>query len=278
MRTLERVAWLQTTAATQWALRLSWALAVLGCVAAAAGLARPALYHDNALVTAGWFGNDAVTLVVAMPLLAFACRGAERGSLAWTLVWLGALDYVVYNFLFYLFGAALNALFLVYEALVVGGVAALILGLAALNVPAVDVTRITRPAWRGSALVTGVLAVGLGGLWIGQSLAFVLTGALPAVVVETGHPTNVAGALDLALVVSVMGVAAVLLWRRRPWGVVLAVMSHVKGVVYMTALAAASASAVAAGFADVAAQIPVWVAIGAFEAAVIVALLGPLTH
>ena len=278
MITLERPTRSPAGISLSWALRLSWALGVLGCAASLAGLAWPGLYRDNALVTAGWFGNDAATLVVAIPLLGFACRGVARGSLAWTLVWLGLLDYVVYNFLFYLFGAALNPMFLVYEAMVVGGAAALILGLVSLDVPAIDVNRIARPAWRGSAIVSGVLAAGLGGLWIAQSLTFAISGTVPPVVVATGHITNVAGALDLALVVPLMGAAAVLLWRRRPWGVVLAVMSHVKGAIYMTALAAASASAVAAGFADVGAQIPAWVAIGAFEAAVLVALLGPLTH
>ena len=95
-------------AARRAALRLSWALVAGSIAASLGGLVPRAPYRDNALVTGGWLGNDLVTLLVAAPLLALACVGAARGSARWTLVWLGMLDYTLYNFAFYLFGAALN--------------------------------------------------------------------------------------------------------------------------------------------------------------------------
>jgi len=41
------------------------------------GLVIPDLYQDNPHVTAAWFGNDLVTLVVAVPLLALSAATAS---------------------------------------------------------------------------------------------------------------------------------------------------------------------------------------------------------
>lgn len=60
--------------------RLPAVLAVLMAVQAAAGLAVPGLYRDAGWIRAGWVGNDAVTLLVAVPLLVAAVVGARRGS------------------------------------------------------------------------------------------------------------------------------------------------------------------------------------------------------
>jgi hypothetical protein len=53
----------------------------------------------------------------------------------------------------------------------------------------------------------------------------------------------------------------VLVWRRSPWGLVLAALANVKGALYMTALSAATVTAV--GASDGAPQIALWGSIGA---------------
>jgi hypothetical protein len=99
------------------AVYLSVAIAVLAAAASAGGLLLPGLYRDNAFVQTTWLGNDAVTLFLAVPILVTALVFARRGSLRAQLIWLGALDYMLYNYAFYLFGAAFNAFFLIYAAL-----------------------------------------------------------------------------------------------------------------------------------------------------------------
>lgn len=245
-------------------------------IASLIGLLSKHPYNDNAFVTAAWFGNDLVTLFVAAPLLAIACRGAARGSPGWTLAWLGMLDYVVYNFAFYVFGAALNRLFLLHEALLVGGAAALILGFASLDLEPFAPSRLSSARTRAAGAVSLFVAVGLGALWIAQSLAFAITGAVPSIVTATGGTTNVTAALDLMFVVPVMAAAGVLLARRRAWGVVLAAVAHVKGAAYMLVLALGSAVGHARGIPEVGAQIPIWLAIGALSAGTLIALLGPV--
>ena len=97
---------------------LSALIAILATVASAGGLFLDGLYLDNPLVTAALRGNDLITLVIAVPLLALAMLWARRGSQCAQLVWMGALGYMLYNYIFYLYGAAMNRFFLVYVALV----------------------------------------------------------------------------------------------------------------------------------------------------------------
>ena len=241
---------------------LSAIIAILALVASAGGVAISGLYRDNALVTAGWYGNDLVTLVVALPLLVVAIILSARGSARAQLVWLGMVDYTLYNYAFYLFGTAFNRFFLIYEALLALSIFALIFGLSGM-----DIERIGR-RFRASTPVRWIsgymlfVAVGLTAVYVAQSAAFIASGQLPEVVVNTGHPTSVVFALDLSLVVPVMVLGAIWLWKRRPWGYVLATIASVKGAVYMLALCASTISAVQAGALEEMSQVALWGVIG----------------
>lgn len=250
----------------------SWSAATADCVtialagamavAAAMGLGLPALYRDNLLVAAGWRGNDLVTLVVAVPALVASRLAARRGSAPAQLVWLGLADYAFYNYLFYLFGSAFNAAFLLYVAVVAVATLALVGGLVDAHVNRLG-ERLAARRSRGLAIFLFVLALGLGGVHIGTALAFVVSGEVPAVVTAVAHPTNVIAALDLWLVASWCLLAGWWVWRGRPWGFLLAAVVSVKGAFYMTALSAATVAAARAGAAVDLTQLVVWAAIGA---------------
>lgn len=239
---------------------LSRIVVALAVVAAGGGALRPGLYRDNPLVTAAWLGNDLVTLLVAVPILAAAMVVARRGSRRARLVWMGMLYYALYNFQFYLFGAAFNAMFLVYVALFAGSALALVSGLTELDVEAVVADRPARGD-RGVAVWMGAVAAVLGLFWVALAARYWVTGAVPPMVEATAHPTNVTGALDLSMVVVPAAVGAIWLWNHRPWGYVLAVIWNVKGAAYMIALSAASVAAYRAGQADLA-QLGLWGPIG----------------
>jgi hypothetical protein len=242
---------------------LTVALAATQMAAALPGLLMPSLYRDNLLVASGWRGNDAVTLLVAVPLLVGARWRSRRGSLRSQLVWLGLVDYALYNCLFYLFGSAFNAAFLLYAATASLAAWALGAGLVSMvtdgHLPRLAMAR--QPA-RAIASFLLLLAAGLSVVHVGPALLFLGTGQPPAVVRAVGHPTNVIAALDLWLVVSWCVPAAWWLWRGRAWGVVLAAVITVKGAVYMAALSAATVAALRAGAAVESAQLAVWAGIG----------------
>jgi hypothetical protein len=258
---------------TQPARALSAVLAALIAATSAVGLLAPRLYRDNALVAAGWLGNDLVTLLVATPVLTAALIRAEGGSARAQIVWLGALAYVFYNYAFYLFGAAFNACFLPYVAIVSGAGVALVFALASVDVDDMSAD-MAGGGSRGVAIFLWCVALGLGGFHLAVALASIVTGAPPAIVAATGHPTNVVAALDLPLVVVPSALAAAWLWRGDPWGYVLAGMVTVKGAMYMLALSAATWSAARQGALDDGSAIWLWGAIGVGSSAAAARLLG----
>ena len=67
-------------------------IAALAFLAAALGLLWLLLYRDNAFVTTSWNGNDAVTLILAVPLPVLALWFARGGSSRALFLWLGMLD------------------------------------------------------------------------------------------------------------------------------------------------------------------------------------------
>ena len=241
---------------------LSAVIAVLAIVASGGGLLFPDLYQGNALLRAGWRGNDLVTLFVALPLFIASIILAARGSLRGRLVWLGMLAYVVYNFAYYLFGAAFNRFFLLYVALVDLAMVALLFGLMQLDgVGMGRQFRASTPA-RWIAAYMAFVAAGLTAVYGAMSLGFVVTGELPEIVTNTGHLTSIVFALDLTLVVPWFVMGAVLLWQRRAWGYVVATILNVKGAVYMVALSAVTVSAVMAGASEDLSQVGLWGFIG----------------
>ncbi|MDL1976231.1 MAG: hypothetical protein LWX55_15955 [Deltaproteobacteria bacterium] len=70
---------------------LSAIIVVLMVVASVGGLFINGIYHDNLLVTSGWYCNDLVTLLLAVPLLILSLVLSKRDSQRPQLVWFGLL-------------------------------------------------------------------------------------------------------------------------------------------------------------------------------------------
>jgi hypothetical protein len=85
--------------------------------------------------------------------------------------------------------------------------------------------------------VLGLLAVGLGGMWVYHSVRFTVTGDLPtgSVLVEPDTVVHLGFVLDLALLVPAYALAAVLLWRRSGWDWVTAAVVLICGTVQQLA-------------------------------------------
>jgi hypothetical protein len=228
----------------------------------------PSLYRDNSFVRSGWYGNDLVTLFVAVPLSMAALRGARRNSTRWRLVWLGTVAFALYNYAFYLFGAAFNRLFILYAAIVALAILALIRGITETHIH-------ERIASRATSTVVGAymlfVAVGLAIVEGLQVLDFVITGSIPPVIQAVGHPTNVVFALDFTLVIPFMTWGAVSLRQRNA---LVAVVVLIAGAIYMAALTAASIAALQAGLTNVRGQIPIWILLLGGHTTAAVMLLG----
>jgi len=236
---------------------LSILIVVLSMVASIGGLLFKEIYRDNAFVKTTWFGNDLITLFLAIPILILAMIFSLRGSLKAHLIWFGALDYMLYNYAFYLFGTAFNAFFLIYTALFGLSIFALIFGLTSLNVSEIrqHFCEKTPVKWIGGYFL--FVATGLGIVYLIQSIAYITTGQPPSIVTISGHPTNVVFALDLTLLVPWLVLGALWLFKRKPWGYVIAGILGVKGPLYTLILAVNSVLVMNAGLAD-SSELPLW--------------------
>jgi len=119
------------------ARRMATLLTAFMLVQSVLGLVWSDQYRDVDWIRATWYGNDWITLVAAVPLLWFGRPPAARGSVRGLLLVLGLAGYAVYNYAFYLFGAALNIFFPVYVVTFLLGIATLGLLLSHLDVTAV---------------------------------------------------------------------------------------------------------------------------------------------
>lgn len=205
---------------TAWWLTL--VIAGLTAAAAASGLLIDDLYRDQAVPAAAFRGNDLATLTVGVPLLGLALAGAARGSLRAQLIWLGGLAYSIYNYAYYVYGAAFNDLFLLHA--VVFGLSFVALGLLLAGLDIAAIAARIRPGtpvrWISALLM--LVAASVTTMWTYYSLRFAATGEPPVDALPMpADRTHLGYALDLTLLVPTLGLAATLLWRRSATGHVL---------------------------------------------------------
>lgn len=90
---------------------------VLTISATVVGLFVPEFYRDSSVLLPQMYGQDLLTLVVAVPVLAIALYFAYRGSMRGYIVWIGVTGYLLYTYASYAFMTAFNELYLVYVTL-----------------------------------------------------------------------------------------------------------------------------------------------------------------
>lgn len=253
---------------------LSIIIVILAIISSLGGLLIPNLYRDNDFVTIVWHGNDLITLFAAIPLLIISLVLSHLGSLRGQLVWLGMLDYMLYNYAYYLFGTAFNPFFLIYVALFALSIYALIFSLSRIDYNGICQKFRAQTPVRWIAGYMLFVAMGLIVVYFAQSLNFVATGQLPQIVILSGHPTSMVFALDLTLVVPLFILGGIWLWNRKPWGYVLGVIANVKGVLYMLVLVLGTIFTGELGIPGTMAQLPLWIGLGVASLLASVVLLG----
>jgi hypothetical protein len=171
-------------------------------------------------------GQDLVTLILGIPLLAIGIVLTRWGSLRGRLLLTGALGYFLYTYASMSFLTAFNALYLVYVALFSLSLFGFILALSGLD-PVTVAGRITEKFPR-RAVASYFVIVGafLSLAWLGLVVPPMLSGNPPAGL-ETAI-TMVIQSLDLGVIVPASLATAILLFQKRPWGYTLALVVLLK--------------------------------------------------
>jgi hypothetical protein len=231
---------------------LSWLIAVLALVAAGIGLFYQdggssyafttvhgqsvqiygqGLYrYDKPITAVGYRTGDAVTLVLALPLLIISILLYRHAQLRGGLLLTGVLAYFLYTYGSMAFGAAYNPLFLVYVVLFSASLFALVLSLlsfAVQELPAHFSTGLPRRVIGLFLIVSGAI---LALVWLVLSIGpALLRGTVPTEVFS--YTTFITGVVDIGIVAPALVVSGALLLRLAPLGYLLASMMLVLTVV-----------------------------------------------
>jgi hypothetical protein len=192
---------------------ISIIIAILMAAASVAGLLYQTLIYPTDELRQSFVPNDAVNIFIGLPILFGSMWLARRGKLIGLLFWPGALFFVLYNYIVYVFAMPLNAMFLLHLALVTMSVYALI-GLVASIDGKVIQQRLTGAV--PERLAGGVLA-GLGLVFFLQVVGAIVNALASQIPVAD---TELALHIADFLIAPACVVCGILLWRRKAFGYV----------------------------------------------------------
>jgi len=205
---------------TLWA---TFAIAALVAITAIAGLFwAPTYARETPLWAVQAVGGDAVNLLVVVPVLLVGAIKGHRRSAAGRLVWLGALGYLLYNFVIYTLAAHFNPLFLIYCAVLGLSFYTTILSLPSLPVDDIVRRLAPRAPRRTVAILLLILATAAALAWLKEDLPASFTGRVPETVTQMGLLTNPVHVLDLSFLLPALFMTAIMLLKRKPVAHVLA--------------------------------------------------------
>lgn len=191
----------------------SLVIAILMAAVSIAGLVYgTSIYPTNALLRS-FVPNDVVNLLIGLPIVLGSMELARRGHLIGLICWPGALFYVVYNYLVYVFAMPLNLAFVLHLGLVTLSLYTLVGLLTSIDTKAVQ----QGLAGKVHERINGGILAGLGLVFLLRVIG-VMVGALTrqTPMAETELAVNITD----FLVTPAWIVGGILLWQRRAFGYV----------------------------------------------------------
>ena len=201
--------------------------------------------YDSVSYAAQAIAQDAVTLVLGIPLLVTGIILYRKGSLRGQLLLTGTLGYMLYTYTSYTFLSAYNPLFLLYVALFSMCLFAFILAMTNLDPALIKQQTESNFPRRGIAIFMLVIAGFLTLAWLGRIVPPLIAGT-PPLGLES-YTTLVIQALDLGIIVPVSALTAILLIQDQPWGYTLSAVVLIKGLTMGAALIAMIIGQILAG-------------------------------
>lgn len=192
---------------------LSLLTGLLMAGASLGGLAFSESMYPDAELRRAYVANDAVNLLVGLPILLGSLWLTRRGKLVGLLLWPGALLYIIYNYIAYIFGMPLTAVSLVFVALVLLSAYVCYDLLRSIDAKSVK----DRLFGAVPVRTAGWVVIAFGVLFIFRATGMLVQSSTPQGVL----PANELGTLVADLVLSaVWVVGGIMLLRRMPLGYV----------------------------------------------------------
>lgn len=192
---------------------LSFIIALLIAAASIIGLLHRAIIYSTDDLLRSFAPNDVVNLFIGLPILLGAMGLAWRGRLVGLLLWPGALFFVLYTYMVYVFAMPFNVAFLLHLTLVTLSVYTLTSLLTNIDGKAVQ----QQLADSVPEKLAGSILTGLGVLFF----LMVISAIINALIDQTSPPdTELALHVSDFLITPAWIIGGVLLWRRQAFGYV----------------------------------------------------------
>ena len=179
---------------------------------------------------------DVINLVIGLPLFGIAIYLSQKNSVRGRLLLGGLLFYFFYVYIMATTGYALNRMFIVYVAIFALSGVAFFLNLHGIDVAHLPLQvsgRFPRRLFIGFTFIMGSVLVFL---WLGRIIPIMVNDRFPPEI--AGLTTLVSQGVDLGIVVPLLLSTGILLWRRSPWGYLLAGISLSYGLLMCITLPA----------------------------------------
>lgn len=200
---------------------LSAVTAIVAVAAAAWTLADPGLLHGPPAMNGSARGTAVVMLAVAIPVLAASMGRAHAGSAAALVTWAGALLYVVYNSILFLFLTPFNSAFPLYVGMLGLSVWSVELLRTSVGIRALAGRFSPHAPVRGVAVYVWIVVALNAAAWLGRIVPALSDTYPENLMLGTGVATNAIYVQDLALWLPLMAVSAYWLYRREARGLVI---------------------------------------------------------
>lgn len=195
-------------------------LLLLSVVASLLGLVRDGHYIESGSELLRLQAQDAVILVLGVPVLAVGLWLSLRGSLRGRLLWLGSLAFMAYMWTHYAFVVAYNDFFLGYVALFALSVFTLLSGVLTTDPSRSYDALHDEISARLYVAFLGLAAAGLAFMWLFDIVPALLADELPSGIAQFGPEAAHTYVIDLGILVPSLAITALWLHRRRAWGYV----------------------------------------------------------
>jgi hypothetical protein len=202
------------------AFLLTGALAVVAALACVASIFVPDVLRGPAAPNGQLRGTAAVVTLIGLPVLVLSAGMVARGSSRALFGWVGAIGFIAYQGVLFLFASPFNSLFLLYVAMLSLAVWSLISVVPQIRVDALAASISRRAPVRVASAYLAVMATLFGALWLKAVIPPSLANTTPTFLAGTGMLTGPGQVMDLGFTLPLMFAGAIQLWRRRPWGYV----------------------------------------------------------
>jgi hypothetical protein len=176
--------------------------------------------YDTVFSAAGYKGTDLVVLCLSIPFLIVLTFLYKRGSLRAGLLLTGLLTYILYVYASLALGAAFNELFLVYTAIFGASFFALILIIKSVNWSVLQLQTIKSLPRRFPAILLFVCGLVTIFVWITPIITSLVSSKPPDRL--DSYTTLMTFALDLAIITPSTFIAGSLIFKRTPFGYIMA--------------------------------------------------------